>query len=236
MAFTEDVYKSTQQVDSDAYEKQINRLRKEQEAARKRYGSADVTPTSESFGDTLKARATYDQGEQQRREEAAKGKLDLAKTVDTRQGNIADRVRAALFTKQQTASDLAEAQRQQDIKQGLTLEEQEQGFQTKLAEIELGRIKNAGERMDAMQSAYDKGMLELELLDISRNGMLELSDIDRYFSILKNDIQNMMRDLDTNSKFAIEDFKREMESKSAGISAIIDGLTRIAGAAVTGGV
>jgi len=236
MAFVEDVYRSTRQADSDAYEKQINRLRKEQEAARKRYGSADVTPTSESFGDTLKARATYDQGEQQRREAAAKGKLDLAKAVDTRQANISDRVRAALFDKQQISSDLAEAQRQQDVKQDLTLAEQNQAFRTKSAEIELGRIKNAGERMDAMQSAYDKGMLELDLLDIARNGMLELSDIERYFSILKNDIQNQMRDLDVNSKFDIEDFKKEMEAKSNAISSIIDGLTRIAGAEVTGGL
>lgn len=235
MAFTEDVFASTQERD-DELQKQTNAMRQAAEAARKRYGTlGTVAPTSESFGSSLAAERAYGTGELKRRQAAAEGKMDLAKTVDTRQQDIADRVRQVLQGKEQLQSDTSEAMRRQNEEQALKLEEQNTGFMQKLAEQEFGAYKNAAERMDAMQQAYDKGMLDFQMLDLARNGNLAVMDIQRYFDILKNDLQNQLQDLNADNQYEIAKWKGELEAKSNAVQAIIDGLFKAGAAWATGG-
>lgn len=236
MAFTTNVMDSTQEQDPDQLDSFLNAAQKRAADAQKQFGSMYDTRAPEmTLADRMKARQTWNTGEQARREAASKGAYDVGQKIDTQNVNVADQVRSALFGRQQLASDTAEKQRQQDVVQGQTIREQDQNFIQKLSQLEYQATEGAANRMDSMQAAYDKGVLEFQMIDLQNQGMLGMSDLERYFSIQLNDIENKMKDMALQNKYDVDTLMEQIESQSQGWGTLLSSLAKGAAAIVTGG-
>ena len=229
---TATVYGATKERDPNDYLKLKQRQESAARAAQKEFGgmgqgivTATPIPTE--------ADTTYQEGEVKRRKQAAESQAGLAKAQDTRSATIADKVRAALYDRTQLQTDANEKIRQQDLDSEMKTKEQTQDYQNKLSQINQSAYKNAADRIDAMSSMYDKGMLEYELAGLAQNNQLSLSDIERYFSLLKNDITNEIKDMEATAKLEVDSFMQNLQTKSNAFSSIFSGLTKGTSAYIT---
>jgi hypothetical protein len=225
--------KSTQEQDDPEYRKFQDLLEKQTAAAQKQFAGKYETPVSApvSLADKLRTETAYKSGEYKRREQAAQDKYNLSQAIDTRKGGIAERVRSALFNRQQTQSELSDKMSQTHRAAGMKTQEQMLQFQTAVGKMNFYSYKGAADRADAMRDALSKGALEFQMVDAARNHGLQMADIDRYFKTILADFDEKMKDLDTINNFKYQQALAEFDQKSRQIGTIITGLT---GAAQTG--
>lgn len=235
-AFAKNVSDSTAETDPQQWERTKNLLRTVAETAQKQYGGIGSRPMSVSADpySTLSADRKYASGEFGRRKAAAESSFDIAKTQDERQGEFGNRVRAALYDRQKLAEETPLKQQQMEREAALGMRNTLTEGQQKINEINFSAFKNAADRIDSMNTAYDKGILEMQLLDLNKQGMLEMADIDRYFTLLKADMLNMLKGIEAEGELKREQYLKELETKSDNMSAIISGLFGAAGSIVDG--
>lgn len=234
--FTTGTMDSTAEKDPEEFENFLGAAQQRAQAAQKQFGSIYETKTpSLSLKDRMQAEKAYGAGEQTRRESAATGASELAGKIDTRSTTVADQVRNALNQRNRLGSTVATAQQQQDVTQEQTLRGQNQNFINQLNEINYKGAEQAASRMDTMQAAYDKGMLEYQLIDQDRQGMLALSDIERYFAIQTADVDNQMKMLGMMSDLDLKQFIAKIEAQGQGWASLISGLGAGATAYITSG-
>lgn len=227
MAFSALVTDATKEKDPKELDTFLGAQQERAKAAQEHFGSIYDTRAPElSQGARMAAERTWGTGEQARREAATKGAYDIAGKVDTRSTQVIDQVRAALRDREGLGTDLATKQRQQDRTQQQTLTEQNQNFINRLAQIDYQGTEQAAARMDSMQTAYDRGTLEFQMADLDRQGMLGLSDIERYFSIQLNDMDNAMKWLDMTNKADYDKMMGKIESQSKGWATVLESITK----------
>jgi hypothetical protein len=228
--FTSDVMKSTQEQDDTEYQKFQDLLKKQTAAAQKQFAGKYETPVAApvSLADQLKTKTAYQTGEYGRREQAAQNKYGLAQAIDARRGGLSDRIRSALFGRQQSQSEAQDKMRQTERAAGLQTQQINREFQTAVGKMNFYSYKSAADRTDAIHDAYNKGILDFQMLDAARNNMLATADIERYFATLKNGIENKMRDAVAFGDLELKEMIRQFEAQSRSTGTIITGVTDIA--------
>lgn len=229
--FTSDVMKSTQEQDDPEYRKFQDLLKKQTAAAQKQFAGKYETPVAApvSLADKMRTETAYKTGEYGRREQAAQDKYGLSQQIDTRRGGIADRVRSALFGRQQAQSELSDKMSQTQRSAGMKTQEQMQQFQTAVGKMNFYSYKSAADRQDAMRDALAKGALDFQMIDVARTQGLQMADIDRYFKTILADFDEKMKDLDTIESFKNRNALAELDAKSRSIGSIFTGLAGLAG-------
>jgi hypothetical protein len=232
--FTSDVMESTQEQDDTEYKKFQDLLAKQTAAAQKQFAGKYETPVSApvSLADQLRAKTTYTTGEYGRREQAAQNKYNLAQTLDTRRGSVANRVRSALFGREQTQQESMDKFSQAARSAQMKAAQQNQQFQTAVGKMNFYSYKSEADRVDAMHDAYRKGVLDYQMIDAARNNMLKTADIDKYFSVLVNDLENKYREIVALDELKQKAFIADYEAASRNAGNILSGVFDIAAAAI----
>lgn len=228
MAFSTLVSDSTAEKDPKELDKFLGAQQERAKAAQKHFGSIYDTRAPElSQADRMAAERTWNTGEQARRETAATGNYDIANKIDTRSTQVVDQVRNALRGRETLGADVANKQRQQDTAQQQTLTEQNQNFINRLEQLNYQGTEQAANRMDTMQTAYERGTLEFQMADLDRQGMLGLSDIERYFSIQLNDMSNQMKWLDMTNEADMKKLMSNIETQAMGWGTLLQSITKM---------
>ena len=233
--YTSDVTKSTQEKSPAEYDDFSNLLNKTMQSAQKQYMGKYETPATAapvSLADSLKNQGQYASGEFARREAAATGKAGLARTIDTRQGTMSDRVRAALYGRSQARQESQDKMTQAGRSADMKTEQQMQAFGTAMGKMNFYTYKSSADRIDALRDAYRKGTADFQMVDAARNNMLTMSDIDKYFTMLTNDLNNQLNEIQQMSQLEREDMVRQYESASRNSGSIISGLFDILGSSM----
>jgi hypothetical protein len=229
--FTSDVFKSTLENPADQeYDPFKKMLEAQASAATKQFRGKYSTPTGADvpLTDQLRNKGTYQSGEYARREQAAQDKYGMAQTIDTRTGSISDRVRNALFNRKQMQSEAQDKMRQTETEAGLKTQKQVQDFNTNMGKLNFYAYQSAAERIDAMHQAYQKGVLDFQMLDAARNNMLASADIDRYFSTIQNEWVQKLKDAEAEHTFDMQSMLNEFDKQSRATGSIISGIVDLA--------
>jgi hypothetical protein len=207
-------------------------LRKRAEATAKQFGQAvgGAPAPKVSLEDAMTAQRQATIGEYDRRKAAATGAYGYAQKTGQTSGDISERIRGALFGRQQSAQEIAEAQRQQALGTQQAGREATQGFGQELAKLNFAQYKTEGDRMDALNSAWKKGTLEMEMLEAARGGALELADIDRMFQLKYNDLENTFKDWESMTTAEFKAEMQRLESDASNTNSIISGIFQFGGA------
>lgn len=233
-ALSSDVYASTkEQAADEKFSPYSDYLKKRASAALKYEGSPTAVLPTTSIADQLKADKTYRAGEYSRREKAGEQEANLAKSEDVRTGSVADRVRNALYDRQKAVQNVATQQSQMERTAEQRAREAQQDFGQKLAQQEYSSFSNATKRYDEIQDAYSKGIAEFQLLDAARSNSLQMADLDRYYTIVTNDIKNQITGMQAMAEADMQIALRKIENQAKGAASIIDGLFSIGGRAIT---
>lgn len=234
-AFQAQVSEATKETDPKEFEAMKNLLRQVGETAQKQYGAVGARPVSATpdAATELAAGKKYKAGEYERRKQAATEGYDLAKSADTYGTEFGNKVREALYTRKKLQEEIPEAERRMDVDASLKQKELQQTGQQELAKIQWGGYKSAADRIDAMSAAYDKGILDMEMLDMAKAGALDLADIDRYFTLLQTDLNNQLKDIMAEDEFKQKQAIAAIQAKSQNLGKFIEGLFGIGSAIVT---
>jgi hypothetical protein len=232
-AFTSDVMASTAEKDPQEYSAIRRMMQQATEAANKQYGGVGtrLSTAKPSASADIAAENKYDAGEYDRRKQATTGAYDLSKSIDERTGDFAEKVRSALYDRSKLKTDIPEKQRQLEVGANLKQRETQQQGKEALNKIEFSSFQNAADRIDSMNDAYNKGILEMDLLAIAQQGQLDTADLDRYFTLLKTDLNNQLQDITAIGGLERDMILKEIEAKGNNLSSFISGLFGIGSAA-----
>lgn len=155
-------------------------------------------------------------GEQERRQQAATGAMQVAGSIDERLTGAANTLSGAYDKAQSTQADLAQKQAQslQEAEWAKTTGLRDVADKTKDVDFQL--LKNQTLRDDALEDAWVKGIMDNKLQDMSIGGDMRLQDIDQYFKLKENEIQEDF--LDWQKKTEI-DFNAEIAKMVASAQA-----------------
>jgi hypothetical protein len=196
------------------------------QAANKQYGGvgARYSSAKPSLAEDIAAQNKYSAGEFDRRKAAATNAYDIASTVDKRAEDLSNRFRSAVYDRQKLKEDIPFQQQKQETEARLTQQEQQQAGKDKMAQIQFASYTKAADRIDAMQNAYDKGILDMQLLAMAQQGQLETADVDRYFTLMRVDLNNTLQDImamdNLQQRIALEDIAAKGENLSQFISGL----------------
>lgn len=227
-SFASDVYKSTAEKSPDDYDAYSKLLKDRANAAWKNEGSISgrFAPKT-SLAEQGKAKDTYDTGEYNRRTAAVGQESKLAGAEDARIGSVADRVRDALYNRQQLQTGFETQQSQADRLYGQGVAELQQGASQKMKEQDFTAYKNAADRSDAMSKAYDDGILEMQILDANRTNGLKMADVERYWALEKNRFDNQTKDFQMMSEQDAKNALQAMQTQAQGGVAMLDALLKM---------
>lgn len=229
--YTSDVLSSTKEKPKETtYDPFARALKSQMAAGAKQYAGkySDSTGYDVPLAQSLASQGAYESGEYARREQAAQDKFGLAQQVDTRRGSVADRVRSALFGREQMLSESQDKMNQAERESGLKVQESQQGFRTQLGKLNFYSYQSAAERIDALHNAYKQGTLQFQMLDAARNNMLQMADIDRYFTMLKNDWEQKIKTAESEYKVDHQEMVNEFTQSSSSTGSIISGIVDLA--------
>lgn len=236
-AFTSDVMAGTAEKDPQEYSAIRNMMRQATEAAQKQYGGvgARKSTAAPSLSEDISSQNKYKAGEFDRRKTATSNAYDLSKSIDERTGSFADNVRKALYDRQKFKEDVPYQQDKLQRDANLSQRETQEAGRQKMADITFASYTKAADRIDGMNDAYEKGILDMQLLALAQAGQLEAADIDRYFTLLKTDINNQLADVQAMGGFERDRALAEIAAKGQNVASFISGLFGIGGA-VAGGM
>lgn len=231
-AFTQDVAKSPKAQDPGEQQKMQRMLEQRAATATKQYGGVGAAPVTQApqtdLAQSLAAQQTFEAGDYERRKQAATGAYNIAKAEDTASQDLSEKVRSALYGREQLQGDVATKQRQMDEEFRAKLAAQNQEFSTKAAQMDFTHFKSVADQTDAMANAYNQGILGYQMLDLANKNMLKMSDIEKYFSFIKNDFDNQMKDLQVFGDYQIKTMADKFQAKGHEIASIISGITGLA--------
>ena len=230
-AFTQDAQQATKAQDPGEQEKMQRMLEQRAATATKQYGGVGAAPVTQApqtdLKQSLEAQDAFSSADYARRAKAAPVNYALAQTRDTQGQALQSQVRDALRGRSDLAQDVATTQRQQDDKYAVDTATINQQYQTQLASQNFTHFKNVGDQADAMFDAYSKGQLGFQMIDLANKNMLNLADIEKYFSIIRNDISNDIKDIQVRGDYAIKTLMDKANQTGQNISAIFSGLSSL---------
>jgi len=227
-SFASDVYKSTAEKSPDERDSYDKLLKDRAAAAWKSEGSisGNYAPKT-SLSQQGKAQSTYDTGEYNRRVAAAGQEKNLATAEDNRIGSVADRVRDALYNRQQLQSGFETQQSQADRKYGQGIAELNQDFRQKNRALDFTSYRNAADRSDAMSKAFKDETLEMQILDANRSNSLKMADLERYYALEENRYNNEVKDWQTLTEYQMKMELASLSKQAEGMSSVLSGIMEI---------
>lgn len=125
------------------------------------------------------------------------------------------------------SDELATKQNQTAREADLYARESQSQIDQKLKEIGFSAFKNDAQRQDALEKAYFDGAAEKQMLTSAITGEIKLNDIDNYFDIIMNDINQEMLDIKAWAEADIEAFKSNIDIKARNWGNIFSGLAEL---------
>lgn len=224
--FTQDTLKSTRARDPREEAEAVRGIETAVQAAQRRQ-QGTLTKLDEFEQAPIWER--YRAGEQSRREAAAPGAAAVAGQIDERIAGVANQL-GNIYDKYNAAN--AEMQQKQAQGTLATDFEKEQGLwniENQREQFDFGLTKNQAQRDDAIEALWRQGIAEDKLLDMSIDQNLKLQDINKYFTLKRNEIEQEFLDwrvkteADWNKKIA------EWRADASNWGSIMGGLFGIAG-------
>jgi hypothetical protein len=102
--------------------------------------------------------------------------------------------------------------------------EQALQFSTQMGKMNFASFQTAAERVDAMQQAYAKGILNFQMIDAARNNMLQMTDIDKYFALQRNNFENILADIKAKADLNMQANRDKFQADSNNTGSIISGI------------
>lgn len=230
--FTQDVFGSTQEKDPQDLQRMKNLLRQQAETANKQFGAVGAGPQDvrPSFASDVATDKQYAKGEFERRAAAAPQAFELGKAIDARTTGLGNLQQQAVWNRGQAAKDVAQQQYQQGKTAGLTAQELQQQFQQSVAKLGYQGAESEAARMDLISNTYWQGGAEMKLLDLANANQLKMADIEKYYAILMNDLNNQMEDMKLDYSTQWQIFSNKVQTQASNMNGLISGLSGIAGA------
>jgi len=172
--------------------------------------------------------------ESQRRLGSNQAAFGLGGQIDEREAGIANQLSSLYDKYRNTQADAQQQQAQgtlaldQDTKEALA------GISQKKNEFDFGLYKNQAERNDALTSLWAKGTAEESLQNAAINNQIKMQDIDQYFKLINNQLEQDFEDYKHDYTLAWSKYQREVTSRAANYGAIFGGLFTVGGAIVGG--
>ena len=171
-------------------------------------------------------------GEQARREAATEGVTKVSGLID-------ERLTAA-------ANNLADAKMEQENKQAQLLQQQSQGISEaeylkekgltelgiKKKEFNWELEKNQTNRNDALEDAYVKGIVDNTLKELQISNAMKLQDIDQYYALKKNTINQDFLDWEKKNNTDWANFIAKQTASAQAWAALIEGSLTIADSSI----
>jgi hypothetical protein len=170
--------------------------------------------------------------ENQRRQQAAGNAFGLSNQIDERNANVQNTLTDAYSKYRNVNADAAQQQAQTSLTLGQNVKESMAGLEQKKNEFDFGLFKNQAERDDAMASLWRKGVAEEALQNMAFNHQLKMQDVDQYFKLLINQLNEDLEDYKIDSQIGWSKTQRGMESAAANTGLLMGGLGGVAGAVI----
>lgn len=227
--FTTDVLKSQNKKDPNEVNDMLSGLQSAQNAVLRAQGR------SQNTYDPFAAAKTQDQwaqGEQKRRVNAATGAAQTSSLVDERIAGAQNQM-AGIYNKyNQTNADLAQKQAQDSATTDFATTQALTGIQQQKDSMDFSSFKNQAQRDDAIQAAWMQGIADDKMLSAATSHALKMQDIEKYFALMKNQLEQDMADWTQLTAIEWEKEKKKVEAKAANNGAIMGGLFGIVGSVV----
>jgi hypothetical protein len=163
--------------------------------------------------------------EQERRKAAVPGVFDVAGAIDQRLTAAGDTLAEAENKQGNKVSDLYQQQAQ-------ALQEADYNKRKGLSDIDYKRKdidweleKNQTRRDDALEDAYVKGTMDDVILELGISNKMKLMDLDHYFRLKQNNLDQGMKDWTTMSDIEWSKFLAEMTASAQAFAALFEGFT-----------
>lgn len=226
--FTTDTLKSLKARDPREQEELMTELERAQQAAQRRQGGI-VTKLDEF--ERAPVFEKYRAAEQDRRMGAAQGAAQVGSLIDERLAGTANQLQSVYDKYNQARADLMQKQGQAEQATGFETEQGLWNVENQRRGLDFQLFKNQAQRDDAIESLWQQGIAEDKLLDMSINHQLKLQDIEKYFTLKINEIEQDFLDWQQKTKIDWEEKLREMENDASQWGSILSGALGIAGGA-----
>lgn len=165
------------------------------------------------------------QAEFQRRQQFLPQAYQTIAEVEEKQTGIQDEV-ADFYDKWNLKADEL-MMKQDQARRGADLETQQvlQGVEEKMRDIEFTSFQNAAKRYDAMEEAYQKGDAEKSLIQAGINGTIKVKDVEKYWDMVVQDIQEDLKDWRQMTELEFNTWKQKIAAKSKNAAKFIEGAT-----------
>lgn len=230
--FTQDVFGSTREKDPQELQRMKNLLRQQAETANKQFGVVGAGPQDvrPSFASDVATDKQYAKGEFERRANAAPQAYELGKTIDARTTGLGNLQQQAMWSRDQAAKDVGQQQYQQGKAASLSAQELQQQFQQSVAKLGYQGAESEAARMDLISNTYWQGGAEMKLLDLANQNQLRMADIEKYYAIMMNDLNNQLRDMEMDFATKWQIFSTNIQNQASNMNGLISGLSGVAGA------
>ena len=170
--------------------------------------------------------------ENARRQAAAPQAFGIAGQVDERNAGVQNQLTDVYAKYANTDANAQQQQAQASATTAQGLDEAMTGITQKANEFDFGMQKNQDERNDALDALWRKGTAEEALQNMAINHSLTLQDIDQYYKLVNNQLDQAFEDWKTNEDIGWSKAKRSMEGAAANTGMIMGGLGGVAGAVI----
>ena len=227
--FTTDVLKSQNKKDPNEVNDMLAGLQSAQNAVLKAQGRSQNT--YDPFA-AAKTQDQWGQGEQKRRVAAATGAAQTGSLIDERIAGAQNQM-ANIYNKyNQTNADLAQKQSQDAQTTDFSTTQALAGIQQQKNSMDFATYKNQAQRDDAIQAAWVQGIADDKMLQAATEHALKMQDVDKYFALIKNQLEQDMADWAQMTEQEWQKEKRKVETTAANNGAIIGGALGIVGSIV----
>jgi hypothetical protein len=226
--FTSDVLKSQQSQDPNAVNKLNKELQDAQNAMRRMQGGGEATVNPFNTA----PQQAWGAQEQQRRQQAASGASQVAGQIDERTAGAQNKLASIYDKYNATNANSAQQQAQQQATTDFEVQSGMSQVKQSRDKFDFSMYQNQSQRDDALQAAWTQGLAEDKMMDAAISHNMKLQDIDKYFALLANALNQELEDWKQTSSIDWEQKKRDIETKASNTSSILSGLLGIVGGVV----
>lgn len=224
--YTKKAYDSTKGRGSG---KLADNLRRTEQQSRQTYEQFGGTGPSIGLStrDRQDALREYGINDERRREQAAGSLAGITSQVDQRRAGVSDAIADSLDAQSQAELEAASALGRAEQESEFSKEQSMEGLENQMREISFKEYQSQAQRDDKLDELYQKGAAEDLLQDAAIDGKLRLMDIEHYYNLLLQDMNNSFEMWKVTNDL---DHKKELDRmimKAQNMGAIIEGTTQM---------
>jgi hypothetical protein len=163
------------------------------------------------------------EAEQARRMAAAPGMFEIAGNIDTRLTAAGDTLAEASNKQMNRTDELYQQQAQALQEADFNKRKGLSDIDYKRQEIDWDAEKNQTRRDDALEDAYVKGIVDDTMLELAISNKMKLLDIDHYYRLKKNTLEQNMEDWKTTTDIDWQKMLAEMVASAEAFAMLFQG-------------